>query len=826
MNLLTRTSPGRLAAHIILLLALFSYPAFSLSAEAEQKKTLEAEQEKPLKAEQALSLISAYSWTNSLPRDLIDLQNDVDKIADLESIQKDLPEITKQIETMEWEALSLQSNSNLTYHDLISFESKLVKINIKLDQINKPIELHVQHLEEWYRTWLGKEKQLQRLLEQIEADPDLHDSFPEVKSLTDTIKTAKELVEQQISPNLLAGKELGELQTRVYVLNDAVSDLIEETQKSGTQQTSPPMLSPEFYEYINAQLFLNGWQNIRLFMKYQWSYIKQYSGGTLFCLLLLLLLTISIHFSRLLTQPSSRWYPFTSKPLPSALFIMGNVFLTIANLEINMDLPPDWDSLLYLPLIIAVIFLVDVVCKKNWQATLLKQLLVFSIITLLIAVISLPKMFTYLLVFYLSVVLVSYYFLLFLKRMTKPSERRITWAMLLWAVFPLAVIIAGIAGFDQFAVVFFGRVLAVIAGTLTVWIMARMIAGLIELLLSNIPISIIKDNARTIVNEINPVIILAHAVYWLTILLSILWIHPTLNASFRALTSIQFSLFSLTITPGSILTVVFIIYSSLLVSKGVRAFLHQEVLPRYKVESGTQLSISRLVHYAILFIGFIILLSVLGFGLNQITIIGGALGVGIGFGLQAIVNNFVSGLILLFERPVKIGDMIEVGTDIGEVKELGLRATTVQTFDNAEIVIPNSQLITGSVINWTLAEKKVRVRVPVGVAYGSDISTVLKVLLSCANANASVLSTPKPAALFLAFGASSLDFELRVWIPDFNNKLAVLSELNQDIEYEFSLAGVEIPFPQTDLHLRSVDRGAFETLSGTDQSLDEKTSSA
>jgi len=99
---------------------------------------------------------------------------------------------------------------------------------------------------------------LQRLLEQIEADPDLHDSFPEVKSLTDTIKTAKELVEQQISPNLLAGKELGELQTRVYVLSDAVSDLIEETQKSGTQQTSPPMLSPEFYEYINAQLFLNG----------------------------------------------------------------------------------------------------------------------------------------------------------------------------------------------------------------------------------------------------------------------------------------------------------------------------------------------------------------------------------------------------------------------------------------------------------------------------------------------------------------------------------------------------------------------------------------
>ena len=185
---------------------------------------------------------------------------------------------------------------------------------------------------------------------------------------------------------------------------------------------------------------------------------------------------------------------------------------------------------------------------------------------------------------------------------------------------------------------------------------------------------------------------------------------------------------------------------------------------------------------------------------------------GIGFGLQAIVNNFVSGLILLFERPIKVGDMIEVGTDIGEVKELGLRATTVQTFDNAEIVIPNSQLITGSVMNWTLAEKKVRVRVPVGVSYGSDISKVLEILLTCANENPLVLSTPKPVALFLAFGASSLDFELRAWIADFNDKLSTLSELNQDIEYEFSLAGIEIPFPQRDLHLRSVDHAVLENL--------------
>lgn len=205
----------------------------------------------------------------------------------------------------------------------------------------------------------------------------------------------------------------------------------------------------------------------------------------------------------------------------------------------------------------------------------------------------------------------------------------------------------------------------------------------------------------------------------------------------------------------------------------------------------------------------------LGFGLSQITILGGALGVGIGFGLQAIVNNFVSGLILLFERPIKVGDMIEIGMEVGEVKELGLRATIVQTFDNAEVVIPNSELITGRVTNWTLSEKRVRVKLPVGVAYGTDISAVLKILLSCADANPMVLTKPEPKALFLAFGASSLDFELRVWIPDFAEGLVVRSELNQDIEAEFDLAGIEIPFPQTDLHLRSIDEKAIKVLNRT-----------
>jgi len=241
------------------------------------------------------------------------------------------------------------------------------------------------------------------------------------------------------------------------------------------------------------------------------------------------------------------------------------------------------------------------------------------------------------------------------------------------------------------------------------------------------------------------------------------------------------------------------------------------VLPRYGAEKGVQLSITRLAHYAILTIGFLIMLNVLGFQLNQLAILGGALGVGIGFGLQAIVNNFASGLILLFERPLKVGDTIQIGSEFGEVKNLGLRATIIQTFDNAEIVVPNSDLITGQVTNWTLAERRVRVRVPVGVAYGTDVTKVLEILVACAKANPTVLGTPKPMAVFLAFGSSSLDFELRVWISEYLEKIQVLSDLNQDIENEFAINNIEIPFPQTDLHLRSVDEAAAVRMWGKER---------
>jgi small-conductance mechanosensitive channel len=198
-------------------------------------------------------------------------------------------------------------------------------------------------------------------------------------------------------------------------------------------------------------------------------------------------------------------------------------------------------------------------------------------------------------------------------------------------------------------------------------------------------------------------------------------------------------------------------------------------------------------------------LLALGFEFTKLTIILSALGVGIGFGLQGIVNNFVSGLILLFERPVRAGDYIELDGKWAEIHNIGLRATTVQTFDQADVIIPNADLVSNQVINWTLSNRRVRLIIPVGVAYGSDIELVMKTLLACAKENSGIAGEPPPQVLFQSFGESSLDFELRVWVPNAEDRLTVKSELNQAIERKFRDAKIEIAFPQRDLHLRNVN---------------------
>jgi len=276
---------------------------------------------------------------------------------------------------------------------------------------------------------------------------------------------------------------------------------------------------------------------------------------------------------------------------------------------------------------------------------------------------------------------------------------------------------------------------------------------------------------------------------------------PIYRGAKRALAS-SFKIGSLEIAPGDILLFVFIVWLSFLISRILRAILREEVYPRVRLAHGVPMAISNLAHYAILVIGFVFAMGAAGIDLGRFTLLAGALGVGIGFGLQNIVNNLVSGLIVLFERPVQIGDKVKVGTTEGEIKRIGLRASVIRTWEGAEAIVPNSRLILDEVINWTLSDQQRRIDVHVGVAYGSDTDKVSELLLKVAGDHEDVLDKPEPVVLFTSFGDSSLNFSLRAWTVRFRDFMIVGSDLTAGINKALAEAGITIPFPQRDVHMK------------------------
>ncbi len=258
------------------------------------------------------------------------------------------------------------------------------------------------------------------------------------------------------------------------------------------------------------------------------------------------------------------------------------------------------------------------------------------------------------------------------------------------------------------------------------------------------------------------------------------------------------------ISLGEIVTAVIVFLVVVAITRMLQRTLNEKVFPRTRFDMGVRHSLSMALGYVGFAIAALIGINALGLDLSNLAIIAGALSVGIGFGLQAIVNNFVSGLILLVERPVKVGDWVIVGSYEGTVKRISVRATEIETFDRQSVIIPNSELISSAVGNWTHKDRLCRVIIDIGVAYGSDTTRVREVLLQCASENPHVLKQPPPYVVFRNFGDSSLDFQLRCFLSDVDHFLRVPSDLRFAIDEAFREAGIEIPFPQRDLHVKSV----------------------
>lgn len=274
-----------------------------------------------------------------------------------------------------------------------------------------------------------------------------------------------------------------------------------------------------------------------------------------------------------------------------------------------------------------------------------------------------------------------------------------------------------------------------------------------------------------------------------------------------ALSVLHVELFNLgnsTITLSSLLYLIIGLFLLIFLSGRLKKIITRQISGRYQVEQGTIQSVATIIRYVIMFLGAIVIIQSAGIDLSALSILAGALGVGIGFGLQNITNNFISGLVILFEQPIKVGDRVTVADIEGDVIKISARATTVNTNDNITLIIPNSEFISSTVTNWSHNDRNVAIRLPVGVSYKEDPEFVNTVILDTLKGIDGILNVPEPEVLFNDYGDSSINFNVRLWTIEYSNKpLRLRSLIYYALFKRFRKEGIEIPFPQRDIHLKS-----------------------
>mgnify|MGYP000291897276 CR=1 FL=1 len=365
-------------------------------------------------------------------------------------------------------------------------------------------------------------------------------------------------------------------------------------------------------------------------------------------------------------------------------------------------------------------------------------------------------------------------------------------------------IAAGAVGHMRVARLITSGTLTACVLALELWAAVRVFGGILAVGLQLWPLRLLRmvqNHSDLLTKRVYRLLVVMAVLGWALRLCERLGFLDPIQAIGSGVLSMKLERGSISISIGDIMAFLAAMAVSYLLSAFLRFTLKEEVYSRASTPSGTAYASSRLIHYSILALGFVIGLGLLGMDLAKVSVLAGALGLGIGFGLQGVVNNFVSGLILLFERPVHVGDAVEVSGLYGEVRRIGFRASTVRTRQGSDIIIPNAEFITANVTNWTFSDHLRRIQVPVGINYASHPKKIIQLLEEVARTQPQILARPAPRCLFLEYGESAIHFELRCWTDQPINYNRIRSDLNTAVYDAVKAAGISFPFPQREVRL-------------------------
>ena len=754
----------------------------------------------------APDLADLIPLATKLTGDLATLENRVTGVLDISEFEEKFNRIEEDLKDPAAQLQQIIASKDVKLNKLVEIREAIEAENELLEEISRPVHDTISKFGVWRNDWQEKKQQWNEwqltLLEDGDLDQ-LNSIFAEAK---DTISKALEIVNSQLGSMLTVQKKIGNLQAKIISIRAKLGSLIIAARTGVRVNISPPLFSSRYFSQYSSELWYASqkglaealWIDSRIFDR---------QGMIIFLQVLFsIFVIIAVYRNRQVLNDSKRWQFLGARPFSAGLFSGTILFMVFYEYR---ELQDTWTLVLSIVGGISFARLIGALYPASWRTQLVYGLSIVYIVTRLLHVIMLP-----LPLIRLYTVLAALTGLLFCLRWASeircqkdPDVYR--WVLRAGAFFLGFIIIAEIWGKQGLAEFLFISLLRSTAPVLAFMFFMYMIRGFLARVFRSSSLqkmALFYGDTDVIIRRV--ALFINAAVCGLLLLPGILFIwgaYDDLSGAIEGVLAFGFNLGSQRISLGLVIISAGILYGAFLASWIVQKLLMDQVFAKRRVETGVRVAIARLVHYALIFIGFVLALIALGFEFTKLTIVLSALGVGIGFGLQSVVNNFVSGLILLFERPVRVGDYIEFDGKWAEIKNIGLRATIVQTFDQADVIIPNADLVTNQVINWTLSNRRVRLAIPVGVAYGSDIALVMETLRASSKDNSKVAEAPAPQVLYLNFGESALEFELRVWVLDADNWLVVSSELHQEIDRRFRRAKIEIAFPQRDLHLRSTN---------------------
>ena len=758
---------------------------------------------------EALTLSEIIPEASVLSDKLTILENSIKGLIDVSSINKKYKKVADDLKFIESNFNVLIKEEQVNTEELDILKGDLDQLGQIFYETDKALINAIQTLEKSRTEWLNYQQKWNKYESYFLTQEVPDEAKLALKNAKETIKKGLGIVIDKLNVLLKLQQNGYDNQSVINDLNNQILVLKQKKLVSAFEDGSIPMYSSKFFLQFNDKLWLKvkrGFSKVILpnesfFQNYGWLYVLQIIT-TLFIIYL-------IRKNETFLNSKKEFEFITNRSVSAGLFFG---IIMILMFHIDTKSPSIWRLFLFIVGGLAFCRLISNRNSEPWKKQFNYVLVAVIIISGFFQVFNIPvPLFR---IFVLMVSLIGIYKLYEWNKKNKLTTKSKKYTMFfnLLSLYLWIIVISEIIGKEVLALYMYEALLKTIIIAVFAYVFIKMIqvgieAGLKSLSNDN---SKASSDADELIHKtvIRVTTIIGVLVIMLGVLPRILvyWnLYKEYGEAYANLMSIGFNIGKTKISLGVLIASLSIFYGSYILSTIIEMILMNNRYDK-KLDKGARLSIAQLIRYFLVFFGFLIAIAAIGFDLTNFAIVLSALSVGIGFGLQGLVNNFVSGLILLFERPIREGDTIEVEGVWSDVKKIGLRSTTVQTFDQSDIIIPNADLVYNKVTNWTLSNKRKRIKILVGVAYGSNVALVIETLKEVGNSNEDLVKSYKPVVLFVNFADSTLNFELRVWAKDANISMQIESDLRQEIDKRFRENNIEIAFPQRDLHIKTIEK--------------------